>query len=119
MSVKQTLECELKLDVGPGFRLPKLPGRRFVPRVFVSTYYDTPDHRLASQAVTLRRRTEKRRHRWQVKLPRGAARLELELPGPPTQVPDELRRLLMVYTRDADLAPIAALRTRRSGILVH
>jgi CHAD domain-containing protein len=117
--VKQTLERELKLDVEPGFRLPRLPGRRFVPRVFVSTYFDTSDHRLARRGITLRCRTEKQRHRWQVKLPRGAARLELELPGAPTRVPDELRRLLTVYTRGADLAPIAALRTRRSGVLVH
>lgn len=117
--MKQTLERELKLDVGPGFRLPRLPGRPFVPRVFVSTYHDTPDHRLARQGVTLRCRSGTRRHRWQVKLPRGAARLELELPGSPTQLPDELRRLLRVYTRSAELAPIAALRTRRSGVLVH
>ncbi len=117
--MKQTLERELKLDVGPGFRLPQLPGRPFAPRVFVSTYYDTPDHRLARAGVTVRCRTERRRHRWQVKLPREGARLELDLPGSPTQPPDELGRLLRAFTRGADLAPIAALRTRRSGVLVR
>jgi CHAD domain-containing protein len=117
--VKQTLERELKLDVGPGFRLPRLPGRPFAPRVFVSTYHDTPDHRLAREGITLRCRSGGRRHLWQVKLPRRAARLELELPGPPTRLPAELRRLLLVYTRGAALVPIATLRTRRSGILVR
>ncbi len=117
--MKQTLERELKLDVGPGFRLPRLPGRPFSPRVFVSRYHDTPDHRLARAGVTVRCRTEGRRHRWQVKLPRGAARLELELSGSPARPPNDLGRLLTAYTRGADLVPIAALRTRRSGVLVR
>jgi CHAD domain-containing protein len=117
--VKQNLERELKLDVGPGFRLPRLPGRAFAPRVFLSTYHDTADHRLARDGVTLRCRTTGRRHRWQVKLPRQAARLELELPGSPARLPDELRRLLTVYARGAPLTPVATLRTRRSGVLVR
>lgn len=117
--MKQTLERELKLDVEPGFRLPRLPGRPLVPRVFVSRYYDTPDHRLARHGVTLRCRIEKRRPRWQVKLPRPAGRLELELPGSSFRLPDELGRLLRVYTREADLGPIATLRTRRAGVLVR
>lgn len=117
--MKQTLERELKLDVEPGFRLPRLPGRPLVPRVFVSRYYDTPDHRLARHGVTLRCRIEKRRPRWQVKLPRPAGRLELELSGSSFRLPDELGRLLRVYTREADLGPIATLRTRRAGVLVR
>ena len=118
-NVKQTLERELKLDVEPGFRLPRLPGRPLAPRTFVSRYYDTPDHRLARHGVTLRCRIEKRRPLWQVKLPREAARLELELPGSSIRLPDELGRLLRVFAREAPLGPIATLRTRRSGILVR
>jgi inorganic triphosphatase YgiF len=72
------IERELKLDVGPRFRLPELPGQ-LPARTFVSVYYDTPDHRLARHGVTVRCRTEKRRPRWQVKLRHDAARLELEL----------------------------------------
>jgi CHAD domain-containing protein len=117
--VKQTLERELKLDVGSGFRLPRLPGRPLPPRVFASTYYDTPDHRLAGAGVTARRRTARGRHRWQVKLPQAAGRLELELPGSPIGPPEELRRLLTVYTRGAPLVAVATLRTRRSGVLVR
>jgi CHAD domain-containing protein len=117
--MKQTLERELKLDVEPGFRLPRLPGRSLAPRLFVSRYFDTPDHRLARHGVTVRCRIEQRRPLWQVKLPRGAARLELERPGTPTRLPSDLRQLLRVYTRDTDLVPIATLRTRRVGVLVR
>ena len=117
--MKRTLERELKLDVEPGFRLPRLPGRPLPTRVFVSRYYDTPDHRLARHGVTLRCRIERRRPLWQVKLPRGAGRLELELPGSSFRLPDELGRLLRVYTREAELGPIATLRTRRVGVLVR
>jgi CHAD domain-containing protein len=116
--VKHTLERELKLDVEPGFRLPRLPGRPLAPRVFLSVYHDTPDHRLARHGVTLRCRSEKGQHRWQVKLPRRAARLELEWPGSPSRLPDGLERLLGVYTRGATLGPVATLRTRRAGVLV-
>jgi CHAD domain-containing protein len=117
--MKQTLERELKLDVRPGFRLPRLPGRPFSPRVFVSRYHDTPDHRLARAGVTVRCRTEGGQHRWQVKLPRGAARLEIELSGSPARIPDEVGRLLTAYTRGADLLSLAVLRTRRTGVLVR
>src|SRR5262245_40388446 len=117
-SMKHTLERELKLDVEPNFRLPRLPGRPLAPRVLVSSYHDTPDHRLARHGVTLRCRTEKGQHLWQVKLPRHAARLELEWPGSPSRLPDDLGRLLRVYTREAKLGPVATLRTRRAGVLV-
>jgi CHAD domain-containing protein len=117
--VKETLERELKLDIGPGFRLPGLPGRPLAPRVFVSRYHDTPDYRLARQGITLRCRTEKRQHRWQLKLPRRSGRLELELPGLPSRPPDELLQALRIHTRDAPLVPVATLRTRRSGVLVR
>ena len=116
--MRQTLERELKLDVEPGFRLPRLPGCPFAPRTFLSRYYDTPDHRLARHGVTLRCRIEGRRPLWQVKLPREAGRLEVEVEGSPNLLPDELGRLLRVYTREADLGPIATLRTRRTGRLV-
>jgi CHAD domain-containing protein len=117
--VKRTLERELKLDVEPGFRLPSLPGRPLASRTFISRYHDTPDHRLARRGVTLRCRIERRRPLWQVKLPREAARLEVEVPGSPSRLPDELGRLLRAYTRGAALGPIASLRTRRVGVLVR
>jgi inorganic triphosphatase YgiF len=132
--MKTTLERELKLDAGPRFRLPGLPGEPLAPRTLTNIYLDTPDHRLAVAGVTLRRRVEGRKSLWQLKLPQGKARLELELPGdahgadrresregrtqtdvPPAQMVD----LVTVFARGAPLVPVATLRSRRQGVLVR
>ena len=117
--LKATRERELKLEVGPRFRLPALPGDPLPPRVFTSTYLDTIDHRLAGAGVTLRRRVERGVGLWQLKLPRGDARLELEVAGPAAEPPDGLRDLVTAYARGAALLPVAALRSRRQGLLVR
>ena len=84
--------------------------------------------------VTLRRRVEGRKSLWQLKLPQGKARLELELPGdadgaggrrsregraradaPPPRMVD----LVAVWARGAPLMPVATLRSRRQGVLVR
>jgi CHAD domain-containing protein len=114
----ETLERELKLSAPRGFRLPALPGEPLAPRVFTSTYFDTQQQQLARAGVTLRRRVERARGVWQLKLPRGIARLELEAPGGPSGPPAHMRDLLTAYVRGAELTPIAKLRTRRSGIRV-
>jgi CHAD domain-containing protein len=114
--VKETLEREIKLTPEEGFVLPELGGRRLPTRVFISTYHDTPDLRLARNGVTFRHRVEDGAGLWQLKLPREAARLELELPGPPARPPAELVALLPAYLRGAALVPVARLRTRREGI---
>lgn len=116
--IAQTLEREVKLAAPRGFRLPPLPGEPLGARVFTSTYYDTPDLRLAREGVTLRRRVERARGLWQLKLPRGLARLELEVPGGPGEPPSQLRELLVAYTRGQPLGPVAKLRTRRAGVRV-
>ena len=114
--MKETLEREIKLTPGEGFVLPELGGRRLPTRVFISTYHDTPDLRLARHGVTFRHRVEDGAGLWQLKLPRDAARLELELAGPPARPPAELVALLPAYLRGAALVPVARLRTRREGI---
>ena len=132
--MKATLERELKLGAGPRFRLPALPGEPLAPRTLTNIYLDTPDHRLAVAGVTLRRRVEGGKSLWQLKLPQGKARLELELPGdangtgrrrsregrtqadvPPAQMVD----LVTVLARGAPLVPVATLRSRRQGVLVR
>jgi CHAD domain-containing protein len=118
-SLQETLEREVKLAAERGFRLPELPGEPIEKRVFTSTYFDSGDHRLARSSVTLRRRVEEARGLWQLKLPRGEARLELEAPGGPKGPPQELRELLTAYLRGAELQPVAKLRTRRSGVRVE
>ena len=116
--MKRTLEREVKLHADRAFVLPELGGEPLDPRTFVSTYYDTPTHRLAPHGVTLRHRVEHGKGLWQLKLPRGAARLELELDGGPARVPDEMKALLAAYLRGADPVPVARLRTRRVGVRV-
>src|SRR3954470_24607976 len=117
MAVAATRERELKLDVGPDFALPQL-GDQLDDRTFVSTYFDTADRRLARSGVTLRRRVENGLSLWQLKLPQGVARLELEVPGGPA-VPAELRALLAGLLRGSPLESVATLRTRRGGVLVR
>lgn len=118
MSPVATFERELKLDIARDFVLPGLPGRPLDPRSFTSTYVDTDDRRLARLGMTLRRRVEQRKGVWQLKLPRGAARLELEAPGGPTSPPAELTRLLVAVLRGRSLLLVAKLRTQRSTFRV-
>ena len=116
MAIRETLEREVKLRAGEDFTLPELGGEAIEPRLFVSTYHDTADHRLARRGVTLRHRLENGKGLWQLKLPAGKARLELEAPGGPVAPPPELVTLLAGHLRGAPLTPIARLRTRREGV---
>jgi CHAD domain-containing protein len=116
--VKEHLERELKLAPRDGFQLHGLGGEPLPTRVFVSTYHDTPDLRLARSGVTFRHRVEDGTGRWQLKLPRGAARLELERQGPPARPPEELVALLGAFLRGRELVPVARLRTRREGVQI-
>lgn len=113
-----TTEHERKLEAPEGFELPDLGGDPLEPRVFTSIYHDTADGSLARAGITLRRRTERGRSVWQLKLPAADARLELEQPGGPGEPPEELGRLLAAHLRHGPLAPVAELRTRRHGSLV-
>lgn len=114
--MRETLEREVKLRAGEAFAFPELGGEPIEPRLFVSTYHDTSDHRLAQHGVTLRHRVENGRGLWQLKLPSGVARLELEVAGGPTALPGELLALLPAYLRGSALVPVARLRTRRTGV---
>ncbi len=116
--VEITTEYELKLEAPEGFELPELGGSPLEPRVFTSVYYDTAGGSLAQAGITLRRRTERGRSVWQLKLPAAGARLELEQPGGPAEPPGELGRLLATHLRRGPVAPVAELRTRRHGVLV-
>jgi CHAD domain-containing protein len=116
--VEITAEYERKLEAPEGFELPDLGGAPLEPRVFTSVYHDTTDGSLARAGITLRRRTERGRSLWQLKLPAADARLELEQPGGPAEPPPELGRLLAAHLRRGPVAPVAELRTRRHGSLV-
>ncbi len=107
-------ERERRLEVPPGFELPALTGSPLEPRTFTSTYLDTPDRRLARLGITLRRRTERGTGSWQLKLPNGRDRLELESPGG-RNPPEALTSLLVGLLRDRELEAAAVLRTHRQG----
>jgi CHAD domain-containing protein len=116
VAIRQTVERELKLRASGNFRFPELGGEAIEPREFVSTYHDTTDHRLARRGVTLRHRLENGDGRWQLKLPQGRARLELEQSGTLDAPPADLVGLVAAYLRGEPLAAIATLRTRREGV---
>ena len=111
-------EYERKLEAPEGFELPDLGGEPLESRVFTSVYHDTADRSLSRAGLTLRRRTERGKSVWQLKLPAGDARLELEEPGGPARPPEALTRLLVAHLRHGPVAPVAELRTRRHGSLV-
>jgi len=117
--VKATLERERKLTAAPGFRLPVFAGEPFPPRELNSTYHDTGDHRLAMAGITLRYRAERDRGAWQLKLPHGEDRLELEFDGPPRAAPAAVLDLLTAHLRRERPRPVARLRTHRSGVIVR
>ena len=112
-SVRETVEREVKLAPGDGFVMPELGGESLPTRAFVSTYHDTPEFRLARHEITFRHRIEDGAGLWQLKIPRGDARLEIERAGPPAVPPPELLALLPALLRGATLGPVARLRTRR------
>jgi CHAD domain-containing protein len=115
--VKETLEHEVKLSVGPDFTLPALPVEA-TPRHLRATYYDSEDLRLARHGVTLRRRNEDGRDLWQLKLRSGNDRLELEEPANGPEVPGDFTRLVTAYARGAELRPVAELHTLRRALRV-
>jgi CHAD domain-containing protein len=108
----ESVEREVKLVPGEGFQLPEL-GQPQPRRDFVSTYLDTQGLRLARHGVTFRHRVEDGVGVWQLNIPRGDARIELEEPGPPARPPSRLLDLLAAYLRGERLVRVARLRTRR------
>jgi CHAD domain-containing protein len=114
--VRKTIERELKLVPGEDFRLADLGEPS--TRVFMSTYHDTADLELARHGITLRNRVEEGTRLWQLKIPTGDSRFELEIPGPPAQLPQEMTDLLVAYLRDGrELVKVARLRTRRQSVV--
>lgn len=108
----ETVEREVKLVPGDGFAMPPI-GEPAPARTYVSTYHDTPDLVLLRSGISLRHRSEDGARLWQLKLPHGAHRLELEVPGAPARVPDDLRALLVAHLRGRQLGAVARLRARR------
>lgn len=115
------LEVEDKYAVPDGFLVPDLSAVRGVasisePETFdlAATYYDTSDHRLVRNRLTLRRRTGGKDAGWHLKLPATGGRDEVQRPlGRARAVPAELVNLVLGRTRGGALTPVATLLTTR------
>ncbi|WP_314619240.1 CYTH and CHAD domain-containing protein [Streptomyces stackebrandtii] len=113
-------EVERKYEATGETRLPDLtrvPGvSAVVDRGVVeldAVYYDTPDLRLAADALTLRRRTGGEDEGWHLKFPVASGiRDEIRAPLADT-LPGELAGLLRSRIRDAEVVPVVRLRSAR------
>ena len=115
--MRETLEREIKLAPAEGFVLPELGGDRLPTRVFISTYHDTQDLRLARHGVTFRHRVEDGAGLWQLKLPRDAATARARAGRPAGAAAGRAGRRSCRRTSAArELVPVARLRTRREGV---
>lgn len=112
-------EHEIKLSVGINFRLPRLPGTPLPRRLLISTYYDTAAYDLAHARITLRHRIEQGKKSWQLKIPLGNDRQEVEVADTQTAPPTALRELLILHLGQRKLVPVVTLRVWRRGVLVR
>ena len=113
-------EREAKLAAPPGFDVPELggPGDGFQAeprpeRRLQTTYYDTPDLRLARWGASLRYRPGEG---WTVKLPEGQngvllVRAEHVFAGDGRKPPAEAVALVRAFVRTGRLAPSARMHT--------
>jgi CHAD domain-containing protein len=125
-STSRYLEVERKFDVGESTSSPSFAGIADVHRVerlptqeLDAVYYDTPARDLASNRITLRRRTGGEDAGWHLKLPAGPdARTEVRLPlgtanGSEEDVPGELLDVVLAIVRDHPVHPVARISTAR------
>ena len=119
------VEIEQKFDVGEDFERPDfgvLPGvTAAAPVVYrlAATYFDTQGDRLASNKITLRRRTGGTDEGWHLKLPAADGnRQELHEPlgDSADEVPERLASRVAEVTGGRPLAPIAQLDTERTVV---
>jgi CHAD domain-containing protein len=112
-------ERELKLAVAPDFHLPRFPGTQLPRRQLISTYYDTAAYDLAHARITLRYRIERGKKAWQLKIPLGNDRQEVEVADGETGLPPSLRELLTLHLAQRKLLPVVTLRVSRTAVLVR
>lgn len=139
MSPSSTLEVEAKFRVHPPFEMPDLldprtgaaaldePDRHELRAV----YWDTADLRLAREGITLRHRDGEgpSKDGWHLKLPVGnvravpdasaVSREEVRVEGSGESIPEQLRGLVLPWSRTAVLGPVATLVTDRTAYLLR
>ncbi len=131
MGQNGTLEQEVKFEAPLALVLPDLRplvgGSVRLPEEHqVSRYFDTVDHRLWRQGMTLRHRSTGDRDdgTWTLKLPlpsRGPAlrRTEVTWTGSSHEVPTEALAVLRGVVRHAPLRPLTILETTRHRLLLR
>lgn len=117
------MERERKFDIDPDQPVPRLDGvgpvaaqQGPVEMALDATYFDTADFRLAQAKITLRRRRGGGDAGWHLKLPAADdAREEIHLPlgSGTTTVPWQLTERIQSHLGNAELAPVAQLKTQR------
>jgi CHAD domain-containing protein len=118
-NVHQLHEREIKLHVPPRFQIPENVGIPISPRVFTSTYYDSEQHRLGQLGLTLRKRVEKGKGVWQLKIPSREYRIELEIDSGSHHIPGQFLELLIGFFRKHEPVQLGKIRTWRTGRLIQ
>ena len=120
--MRAELEREEKFEVDPGWMLPDVG--EFVPdggkvvedvRRLESTYFDTPERRLLEFGVTLRRRVGGGETGWQLKVPAGSARTELQSKSTRPTIPKDFSGAVAGLRGDRELLPVATVSTTRTA----
>jgi CHAD domain-containing protein len=126
-----TLEQETKFEAPITLALPDLrnlvAGTVRLPRQeLVTRYFDTVDHRLWHQGMTLRHRRDgdQEEGTWTLKVPHapvGSAlqRTEVSWPGPPDHVPEDANAVLRGVVRREALRQLTVLETTRQRLVLR
>ena len=117
------VEVERTFSADASTELPTLLGDAVAtvhegpPVALSATYFDTPDLRLLSAGITLRRREGGDDEGWHVKVAVGSSRLELRRRLTKSRVPPtSVRRLVRGVVRDGTLVPVAQVDNRRQRL---
>jgi CHAD domain-containing protein len=124
------VELEQKFDAPGSDVTPCFDGLEAVSRVdkppaehLDAVYFDTANHDLAMNWMTLRRRTGGHDEGWHLKLPAGEARTEIRAPLGATEnsgeVPAALLDVVRAIVRDRPLAPVARITTAREVTMLY
>lgn len=122
-STSRHREVERKFEVldstpAPSFvgRFPITDVKRRPTETLQAVYFDTPEHDLAANRITLRRRTGGNDAGWHLKLPAGtSARTEIRTElGDGAEVPAVLRELVAEIVDNRPLVVIARISNQRT-----
>jgi CHAD domain-containing protein len=131
MARNTALEEEVKLDAPIGLAIPDLRHLvggtiRLPEEQLVTQYFDTTDHRIWRQGMTLRQRrsTDEIEGIWTLKLPhasegRALERTEVTWAGPCDEIPTDAVNLLRGVVRRQPLHLLTTLKTTRRRLMLH